>query len=407
MATDNTFYIDTSLFSTATAVWTDTALTAKAVDGWYQAPVEGVIAYRQQTSGLLGAVTNCVCTVSCDIPVSADGAIGSYVVDIDTGDDVADIGALVIYFTAQNIPDGILATYDSATYNTLTSNAHGVEIATAGELNFVGQSTVSGCEASDLEGSTTSVNNFAYNGSGFSTDGTSTSIVIPASGTVNLNATGNLWYTLVIPKPNATPSTLNLQMVGVCDGTVFAFKAFCPAALPSFTTNSVEATAVLACAATQDQTYYFAHNSSTSGGTSPVIDGNIIPQVGNFVYSDNTGTTALANGFYKLSSTTVAQVASGVVSAISICLTPWSSSAGTNFGSVCSLTIDQTYYHDGAGVFPAVADHCYSDSDGSSPLAAGGFSHYRFSNTVPIIPVNTFLIITGSAGEVDSVTACP
>ena len=45
MATDNTFYIDTSLFSTATAVWTDTALTAKAADGWYQAPVEGVITY--------------------------------------------------------------------------------------------------------------------------------------------------------------------------------------------------------------------------------------------------------------------------------------------------------------------------------------------------------------------------
>ena len=36
MAQDSTYYIDTSLFSTATAVWSDAALTSKAPDGWYQ-----------------------------------------------------------------------------------------------------------------------------------------------------------------------------------------------------------------------------------------------------------------------------------------------------------------------------------------------------------------------------------
>ena len=39
MATDTkTYYIDTSTFASATAVWTDSLLTTKAPDGWYQAP---------------------------------------------------------------------------------------------------------------------------------------------------------------------------------------------------------------------------------------------------------------------------------------------------------------------------------------------------------------------------------
>lgn len=61
MATDSTFYIDTSLFSTATAVWSDAPLTIKGADGWYQAPVEGTATYREQSSGVLGVATSCVC----------------------------------------------------------------------------------------------------------------------------------------------------------------------------------------------------------------------------------------------------------------------------------------------------------------------------------------------------------
>ena len=130
------------------------------------------------------------------------------------------------------------------------------------------------------------------------------------------------------------------------------------------------------------------------------------------VWTDTALTAKAADGWYQApveGVITYRQQTSGTlgVATSCVCLTSWPSSAGTNFGSACSITIDQTYYHDGAGVFPAVADHCYSDINGDSPLAAGSFPHYRFSNTVPITPVDTFLIITGSAGEVDSVTACP
>ena len=403
MATDTTYYIDTSLFSTATAVWTDAALTTKAPDGWYQDPVISITTYRQQTGGTLGSVANCECSVPCGTDISASGTTGNYIVDIDAG---GDVGAIIVYFQPYNIPDGILGTYDSTTYNTLTTNSHGVELATAGELNFIGKTTVSGCEASDLEGSTTSVGNYIYNGSAFVGTGTNTNIIIPGSGTVNLNATGNIYYTLVIPKPNASPANVQLQMVGVCSGTAFQFTAICPAALPSYSSSTVGVDEAAACADSVDQTYFFAQNSSTTGTNPPVVDTNTTPQVGNFVYSLNTGATALGDGYYLIPGANVLQVTDGVVVAIttpcSNC-TAFSSSANTNYNSICAggapPTTPNTYYHNGAGTYPVTSDTVYSDSGCSTPLLAGHYYMYSGGG------INYFIIV-GASGVVSSSTSC-
>lgn len=55
MAISGTYYIDTADFSTATAVWTDTALTVKAPDGYYSFGGN----YRQQFSGNLLPIASC------------------------------------------------------------------------------------------------------------------------------------------------------------------------------------------------------------------------------------------------------------------------------------------------------------------------------------------------------------
>lgn len=402
MAQDNTYYIDTSLFSTATAVWTDAALTTKAADGWYQDPTENSNIYRQQTGGVLGTSANCQCSVPCNTDISASGTTGSYIADIDTG---TDTGAIVVYFQPYNIPDGIRATYDSTVYNTLTTNNHGVELATSGELNFVGISGTSGCDTADLEGSSTTVADYTYSGSSFVATGTNSTIVIPASGTVNLNATGNIYYTLVIPKPNASPANVQLQLVGVCSGTAFQFKAICPTSLPSFSSSSVETTSGAACSATQDQTYYFVQNSSTTGSNPPVVDTNTIPQVGNFVFSNDTGATALSDGFYKITSNTVAQVADGVVSAITSCgasLTSYTSSQVGVFNATCPVdgsvnTLDQTYYHDGSGTYPTAGDTCYSDVAGTTPLVSG---YYVLGNSTTGVGNRNYIFIDNNVGEV-------
>ena len=71
-------------------------------------------------------------------------------------------------------------------------------------------------------------------------------------------------------------------------------------------------------------------------------------------------------------------------------LTSFSSSSGTALFGVCSESINQTYYHDGSGTYPAQGDKVYSDSGGSSVL---GDNYYKFNST-------WVYRITGGAGVV-------
>ena len=70
----------------------------------------------------------------------------------------------------------------------------------------------------------------------------------------------------------------------------------------------------------------------------------------------------------------------------------FSSSTGTVFSGVCALAIDQTYYHNGSGIYPAAGDTVYSDSAGTSVLAD---FYYKFNSTWVIR-------ITGGAGVVNA-----
>ena len=71
MATPNTYYIDTTLFSTATGIWTDAALTIPAPTGLYQAPVEDVLTVRQLSLVALGAPFACNCPIPFDMSIMA------------------------------------------------------------------------------------------------------------------------------------------------------------------------------------------------------------------------------------------------------------------------------------------------------------------------------------------------
>ncbi|WGK93788.1 MULTISPECIES: hypothetical protein [Flavobacterium] len=66
MASNSNYYIDTASFSTATAVWTDAALTTKAPDGYYSDTTN----YRQQVNGLLQSVVSCTVPQGPSINVS-------------------------------------------------------------------------------------------------------------------------------------------------------------------------------------------------------------------------------------------------------------------------------------------------------------------------------------------------
>ena len=64
-------------------------------------------------------------------------------------------------------------------------------------------------------------------------------------------------------------------------------------------------------------------------------------------------------------------------------------------GSINPLT--EIYYHDGAGATPTAGDTCYSDSGGTTPLAAG---YYTIGGTSGV--GNRQYIKIGAGGVVDA-----
>ena len=307
--------------------------------------------------------------IPCGGVLNAGSGNGYFEATVTSG---SPVGAVVIYFNPAGIPDGIAYKFNGTTYNDLTSNSYGYAGGTGNNLNIVGDDDRGNCTASDLiSNSPYTLNTSVWNGSSFGLNGSTASIVTTNT---NLNGTvGGIAYTLVVPKPNSTPVNGLLQIVGPCSGTAWNVKVLCPATLPSFTTNSVQSTFQGSCCATQNQTYYFARNASAAGPFT--VDTNTLPQVGNFVFSNSTGATVLANGYYRITSNTAIYVQNGVVSSISTgcssCLTSYSSSLAVRTEQACTATINQTYYHDGSGTNPVVGDVVYSDSAGTTFLSSG------------------------------------
>ena len=76
-------------------------------------------------------------------------------------------------------------------------------------------------------------------------------------------------------------------------------------------------------------------------------------------------------------------------------LTSFNSSQIQTTSTVCSATINQTYYHNGSGSLPAVNNTVYSNSACSNLLSSG---NYRISSTS--------YIVVNSSGVVTSIGSC-
>tara|TARA_R100000231_G_scaffold136176_1_gene111242 strand:- start:1218 stop:1694 length:477 start_codon:yes stop_codon:yes gene_type:complete len=90
-----------------------------------------------------------------------------------------------------------------------------------------------------------------------------------------------------------------------------------------------------------------------------------------------------------------------------VSLTSFLSGAGTTGDACNTLGSSFTYYHDGSGTYPAVGDKVYTDSGGTTPASGGSGTNYgAFASGAPGPPVESYRI-TGSTGEVQSVSTCP
>tara|TARA_B110000967_G_C18892989_1_gene568620 strand:+ start:1334 stop:2248 length:915 start_codon:yes stop_codon:yes gene_type:complete len=295
------YYINGTTLSNSTAVFTDAALTTCAPDGFYS---DGSGISRNQDTCVLGPIQNCPeCLTGCDTgSIVANSGQGTFLLDLDLGDTASDVGAVIIKFTPASVPDGIRATYNGASYNKLSSDVDGLhEGSVSGGYTYVGNS---GASCVPVAGTTYSgLAIYRYNGSSFADTGTTQDVAVQA-GELSFSATtpGNLY--MVIPKIASTPKTLNIEMAGVCAGTVFAVEVSCPQLLPGYvSSSSPSVNSVDACGIVPDTNYYSAQVAGSPG----------VPEIFDFVFSDAYGQYPLGDGFFNTTGALWIEVSNGIV----------------------------------------------------------------------------------------------
>ena len=279
MAVSSSYYLNAPSLGSATAVFDDAALTTFALDGFYS---DGLIS-REQVSGVLLPQQTCPsCTIPCGEEITASGTDGIYLLDLDAG---ANLGAIVVRFDPYDVPDGIRATFNSVVYNKLTSPIDGIHESTvSGNFTYIGE-IASDC---GISGTTyPALPEYLYDGASFIPTGNTQPITVNA-GDVSLSSVAPGNTMMVIPKLTASPSIVNIEIVGPCSGTAWNIIVECPVLLTGFSSSVMDVSAVAACTLYETVTYYNASLAGTSG-TVGIYD---------FVYSDAYGSTPLAAGFY-------------------------------------------------------------------------------------------------------------
>lgn len=309
MATSSSYYLNAPSLGSATAVFTNAALSICAADGFYS---DGVIVREQVGCVLLPQQTCPACATPCGTTINASGGQGIYLLDLETGTTVSDVGAVIIRFNPQSVPDGIRATLGANVYNKLTSPVDGLhQSSNAGAFTFVG-ATSADCGISGTTYPTLA--EFEYNGTAFVATGNTQSVTV-AAGDVSLGASAPGNTMMVIPKLTPSPSIINFEVVGPCSGTAWSMSVACPVLLTGFGSSVMAATSSAACLLAETTTYYNASLANTPG-TVGLYD---------FVYADAYGNTPLAAGFYRASGSITGsndwfQVNSaGVVIALGVC----------------------------------------------------------------------------------------
>lgn len=279
MATQATYYLDAPSLSSATVIYSNVNLTTVAPNGFYS---DGTIV-REQVSGSLLPQNSCPsCATPCGGSISGSGGQGIYYLSSDLG---TDTGAVVITFDPFGVPDGVLAVFNSLSYNGLSSPAFGWLQGSAGLPTYIGNT---GANCGIPSGSPYTLSQFEYDGSTFAPLGTTTSVTILA-GQLDFTAGDPGSCVMVIPKTTAAPSVIDLQFIGPCSGTAFNISVSCPTALTEFQSTSMFASSVLACAATINQSYNVAHVNGAAG----------VLGLYDLVFSDPNGEFKLSAGYYK------------------------------------------------------------------------------------------------------------
>jgi hypothetical protein len=338
MATLSTYYLNGISLSSSTTIFSDATLTVIAPDGFYS---DGVISREQVSGVLLPAVVCGSCTTPCGGAISSSGSQGVYLLNLDAGSTISDVGAIIIKFDPFGIPDGIKVTFNGNVYNKISSPVDGYHQSTdPNGFTVIGNSS-NDCGLTGNVSNFPALQEFVFSGTSFVSTGSTQNITINP-GDVSLGATQPGNSVMVIPKTTATPSLVNIVMVGPCGGTAFNISVNCPVLLPSFLGSAEYGSANIPCDEPIDQTYYFAKVHTAIDSFVGLYD---------YVFVDAFGAVALADGFYLIDNVDVPnkviEVVNGIVVALTNCLSP---------------VVTATFDTDGG-------DQTYANQTGAAPLS--------------------------------------
>ena len=293
-----TYYYDGTDFSGSTSIYTTQQLTTVAADGWYS--LNGVS--RRMLNGVLEQPLACVgCASPCSVTPSATNAGGGlYKAVIDLG---STTGAVILKFTVFNIPDKMTWTYDSQTASEYSSPLFGYLQGMIGNEQAAGATTYCVSSTGGAMNNNLGSNGGTYvNLPVFNWDSASNTFIASGAtstlGPYTNSASGGVSFTtsapgevvMVVPKPNASPNLLLLDIQAPCLATAWSMITACPEELTQTLTTVVKTTQSDACNAPTRATPIF---NAPVNGTAGVIG------LYDWVFTDINGVTAAAAGFYS------------------------------------------------------------------------------------------------------------
>ena len=293
MPTQGTYFLNTSSFATATAIYTDSALTTAASNGWYKTPSN---TFRQQTGApstpVLSTTYTCECTTfsSSTVESSESAACGATINQtyFHTGSGSTPVATNTCYSDAgQTVLGNGYYKLTSTTFMQITGGS-GV-VASVGTIS-VGIAFSSGRSATPAAAACADTLNQTYYHNG-SSGQPPVATDVCYSDLCKTTVLGNGYYKI------STAGTGTYMQITGGSGVVSAVTN-CPSSLTSYS-SSVKGVFNQACPFNGSnpgltETYY--HNGGGSAGTPPTS--------GDTCYSDSAGTTVLIAGYYNLDSNT-------------------------------------------------------------------------------------------------------
>lgn len=309
MPIQQTYYLNAPSLGSATAVFYDAALSICAADGFYG---DGVITREQVGCVLLPQQSCPFCGTSCSPigEVITGEDLGVYNLSVDTGTNPTDVGAIIIEFNPNNVPNGIRVTLNTNSYNELSSVNYGyLASLDPGTFTYIGNSASNCGEYGS--GHTNTYDVYEYDGITWNSTGDSLNITLSDDYT-QLTPSAPDKCIMVIPKLNNSFNTILIETVSACYPDDYAsIIVRCPQRLRSFTGSTSEVDHIIRCALPTNVTYYVA----------PVNGVNPFLGLYDWVFTDSFGQNKLADGTYKTNFLTLPndtiEVENGVIISIS------------------------------------------------------------------------------------------